>query len=139
MKRLFKRVFERRRELSHDDWRFCSRLGIDESPIERMCLEGADLNKAICRSALTGAMLPLDWFKTSEASRIHEQIIARLPALEYFEPSDYGKRAQDGQRGFLMAVKLIDDWDPREHLRDLEETTDLLTFFRFQEKVGREF
>ena len=52
--------------LTPEDVEFCERFRISTAPLKG--LKGAELNKAICRRALTSEELPLNWWHDEELS-----------------------------------------------------------------------
>ena len=122
-------------QLSETDFEFAKNSHINVDAIEARRLKGAELNKLLCRSALTGSELPLNWWERDDAEQIHARISVRLPALENLSPSFYGRKAQDGQRGFIMAAQTIGSQATHYNVSLLTQATDIVSFWHIERKL----
>ena len=125
--------------LSETDFRFAKQANINVDQFEEMVrerkLEGAELNKALCRAALTGTELPLNWWERDDAAQIHARISLRLPALESLSPEYYGRKAQAGERGFLMAAQRIAGQATLFNVHLLTKCTDGMSFLLIEKRL----
>lgn len=134
-KSLFNKIASRFPTLSEADFRFAKDSHINVDKIEARRLKGAELNVALCRSALTGTELPLNWWERDDAAEIHARISVRLPALENLAPSFYGRKAQEGERGFLMAAQKIGGQATLFNVHLLTQCTDVLSFWHIEKRL----
>ena len=122
-------------QLSERDFEFAKNSGINVDKIEARNLKGAELNQALCRSALTGSELPLNWWEQKDAAEIHARVSVRLPALAHLDPSVYGKMAQEGKRGFIMAAQAIGSEDTYHNVSLMMDCDDTFSFLCIESRL----